>query len=1321
MHLSRLAALIAVLIAVSAAAFGQRRAMESSVVGPPTGGSAFHKNDITYSTSVVTPHIDWATKLPGGPIKGFFIPSVEFGRDMVELMQRLDLQPTTVSIDRNWDINCWGIGDYYDHVNRGDRDDFRIVYSYVEKDLTGPAPFEVMVIPGLNGWTRLTRPARDAILRRVQEGAGLVLIHPFLGDVENHPFLGDEKIGDTRLWDLSPLVDCPNDRINGSGYPERNKDAITKGKWKRAKAHFITRGLPLALLPESTLGGSFYKYRATGEVLLKSGEYPILAVKPYGKGRVVSLAYVEEGFLPETDNSVTPRVNWDYWEYQYSLLCRAILWAAGRDSGVGVASFTARPSAASLVLNASSATTATIEIHGKTAFGQRLPAYHVRLNLRAGKNTVPIPVSALRPATGWPQGKLIFDLVVRNTGGATLDWASATFDTPRQATLAQIKPDAPFYKRDDTLRAAIRANGNVTDDYDRDLTRQERPAAAHSEFTYRLADFLGKFASLRTDLVDRHDFIVDRLETQPLLIVPKERREREYKAQIGFSSLRPYFRSVRLRQIRAASTDIGMTWTEGINNGLDIPHGSFGIYWYDRGPEDEAGIEKAIQEYQRTGNYATLPYNAKRVLYKRTHDKKLLVRIPSFCDPAFLSKLRQIVVQSARKKAGYGLDYYFVGDEGSLTSYGDAYDFSWDEDTLAAFREWLKKEYGSLDALNKEWKSRFSAWESVVPYTTEEAQQANNYAPWADHRTFMEVVFANAYQLVRDAVREGDPDGHIAVSGTQATNAYNGCDWYRLDQVIDDFLSYGGGNQWDLHRSFAKPGAMIGFWTGYGSHGLGVQNAIWNAAIHNVLYPQIFWLPSFLNPDFTHSMSARDMGEAFSALRYEGIGKLFLEAERLQDGIAIHYSMPSVHAAVPLWQPKQEGETRPNFDADRDGWVRVVNDLGLQFDFAAYGQVEAGALASGKYRVFILPLSAALSPREVQEIEDFAQRGGIVIADAAAGVMDAHCAWVPGGLLNDFFGIATAPAEQRAFTHLTGSVSVTEEGKRWGLSPDLLEDLPLVEAVTASTSIPLLKVGDHDAVFVRQVGKGWAIYLNTALDAYSRSRRRSYGGGSYRGLVSALLDHLGIQPAVRVLDADGKPLAQAQVVRYRLGDAQALAIVKENVGMNAIQGYDGVTVYQDAHLGQVASQEVTIQLPQRFHVADARTGKQLGTTDTVKTSITVGGALVLGLSQTANQLALTGPDSARLGDHVRFRLTSSGTAKALVRCHVFGPDGRPLPTYARNILLPKKGTAFIFPSAVNDAPGTYTVRATDVITGATTEAKITLRQAGQTTAKMPAS
>ena len=46
----------------------------------------------------------------------------------------------------------------------------------------------------------------------------------------------------------------------------------------------------------------------------------MLAVKTYGKGRVVAFAYVEDGFLPEAIDPVKTRTYWDYWEYQYSLL-----------------------------------------------------------------------------------------------------------------------------------------------------------------------------------------------------------------------------------------------------------------------------------------------------------------------------------------------------------------------------------------------------------------------------------------------------------------------------------------------------------------------------------------------------------------------------------------------------------------------------------------------------------------------------------------------------------------------------------------------------------------------------------------------------------------------------------------------------------------------------------------------------------------------------------------------------------------------------------------------------------------------------------------
>src|SRR5689334_5764940 len=506
--------LIVVVVLLLTLALFQAAAQEQKGVG----GSTFAKNDITYSTAVVTPHVSWATKLPQGPIKGFFIPSIQYGRDMVELMQRLALEPTTDSIDSSWDINCWGIGDYYGHEYRGDRDDFRTVYGYVEKDLTGDAGYEVMLIPGINGWSRMTRATRDAILRRVQEGAGLVLLHPFVGDVKGHPFKGDEATGDERIWEISPLVGVADDTVNERGYPEVNRDAVTKGKWESADGHFITEGLPLELLPEGTIGGSFYRYQSKGDVLIKSGKQPILGVRNYGKGRVVAMAYVEEGFTPESINPIENKIYWNYWEYQYSLLARALLWAAGRSVPVHIESLAANEAGLKLALNASTQQTVRVEVNGRNEFGQSLGSTTIEKALNAGSNSIDIPATKLQPASGWPGGRQIFDVMIRDPkDNSTLNWGAATFTTPKRAMMTSAKTAVDVYKRGETLSAVLRASGNlnglqmrmqVSDDLGRLLGNIAAPARGERTFTFPLTDFLGKFALTRGELIDDRGAIV---------------------------------------------------------------------------------------------------------------------------------------------------------------------------------------------------------------------------------------------------------------------------------------------------------------------------------------------------------------------------------------------------------------------------------------------------------------------------------------------------------------------------------------------------------------------------------------------------------------------------------------------------------------------------------------------------------------------------------------------------------------------------------------------------------------------------------------------
>jgi hypothetical protein len=1280
------------------------------------------RHDIPFSTEVVTPHVAWAKKLPGGPIRGFFVPPVAEGRDMVELMQRLSLEPTTVTIDRSWDVNCWGIGDWYDgdHVLRGDRDDFRIVYGYVEEELASAKPFEVLVIPGLNGWSRYTRKTRDAILRRVSEGAGLVLLHPFVGDVKGHPFLGDEKEGDERIWEVSPLVGVPDDRVSDRGYPEPNREAITEGQW-RARPHPITDGLDLDLLPSGARGGRFYKYEAKGDVAIEAGGPPVVATRTYGKGRVVAFATVGDGFIPEAIDPVKTRTYWDYWEYQYSLLARAVLWAARGEGPVRIRSLDATPGRGlSLILTSPGVPTVEVEAQARSEAGAVLGNATRTLALVSGEGRLAIPASSLAPA-GFPGGRSVVHVIVRDPAtGATLQWGWAGLDAPKAASLSGLRPNATVYREGDTMSLVARAAGDLADltvrvRFGDDLGRlravEEMPARGERTFFHRLDHVLGKRVVIEAELVDAKGRVVDTMRHEPIVVAARERRRNEYRGQLSFETPVHYFAERRLRLLRAQAMDTGFTWGGEVNDELHMPRGWFGVYWYDRGPTTPEGMEKAVADFEKTGDVDSLSYLAKKELYRRTGDTRFLVRNPSFDDPQVQERLFDLARTAARAKAVYNMDYYFVGDEGSLGSYADAVDFCWGKHTLAGFRAWLREQYGSLDALNREWGSAFRDWDAVLPLTTEAARREGRFAPWADHRTYMEVSFARAYQTVRDGVREGDPEGRIALSGTQVTNPWNGCDWHRLDGVIDDFLSYSGGNQWDIHRSFAKPGARIGFWTGYGRSGAAVKHEVWTAALQGVLHPQLFWSPSILNPDMTFSRSGRDLGDAFQALRFEGIGRLLMEAERLDDGVAVHYSMPSVHAAGILGQhDRGEAKTRgTSFPANRDGWVRLLDDLGLSFRFVATPQVEAGALQG--MRVFVLPYSTALSDREAAEIRRFVEAGGILLADGAAGLFDEHVAWRETGALDALFGVTAPPPRTRSASgaRAKGKVQVTAEGTACGLRAGDLASLEALEpAVRASNGHALARVGTADLAVVNRVGKGAAVYLNALLDRTGDEEEEVRAvTEDWRSLVRAVLAQAGVRPAVSVSDPAGRPVSNVRVARYRFGEHEVVALLSGDLDVRTSFSRDGVTVYEDAEKGRVVRHEVDVALPRAAHVTNARTGEALGETARLRTTLTAGDALVLTLGPVPPEMRLTGPREAKRGTALAFA-AATPPGKRLLRWHVHGPGGAFFPEYARATVVDGLSATFDLPSALNDPLGEYRIRVTDVLSGASAETTLRL-------------
>src|SRR5439155_520281 len=259
------------------------------------------------------------------------------------------------------------------------------------------------------------------------------------------------------------------------------------------------------------------------------------------KGRVAAFAYVEEGFIPQDIDPVSTSIYWNYWEYYYSLLSRAILWAAGRDSGLDIKSLTAQANAAEgvkITLSTATARNVEVEVAGRGEFGQSLGSYLTQKSLKSGENVITVSADHLRPRLGWSGGKQIFNVIIREADtGRTLNWGATFFEAPRKARLAQIQPASDVFRRDEVLSAVLSATGDIsnlgmrfkiTDDLDRLLTSQTAPAATEKTFSYRLDDFLGRYVFITAELVDTHGAIVDQRRSNPLLVVPAKRRRKEY-------------------------------------------------------------------------------------------------------------------------------------------------------------------------------------------------------------------------------------------------------------------------------------------------------------------------------------------------------------------------------------------------------------------------------------------------------------------------------------------------------------------------------------------------------------------------------------------------------------------------------------------------------------------------------------------------------------------------------------------------------------------------------------------------------------------------
>ncbi len=1208
--------------------------------------------DIDYSMEVETPHISWARPFRGGPIKVFAIADVADGRGVIELAQRLHMQVRATTIGSSPGTNKWGFGDFYTQRSSGGEfwaHAYSLAQAYIADDLIHGPRVDVILWPGLRPWDSYPQEIRDALRRRVEQGTGLVLFYPFSRD---------GKSGDA--WTPSPLVRAPDIKNQDSNNFFRNRfESLDHSPWQAVAEHYITRGVPLPLFPWDQM--AVPPSSALGQVLLRtiSGN-PVLAIQTVGKGRVAAFAYTEKGMLPEIHDVFETGLHYPYHEYLWSLVARAVVWAAGREPAPAIRDVTCTTAAVDSRVDAAPED-ARLAVTVRNSFGEIETTGFA--SARAAARSFHFSLPRLQGGSHMVEMKLL-------QGGQAVDWSVAQFDVPAPVSIRTLRPEADRVSVGNDvavrlkLEAAAPANAEIRmrlyDNYDRLLdeksTTAALPAGAEQSFRLRTQGTLTHLAHVDCEvLVDR--IRADRRTADVFVLQP--RRWDDYDIvmyRFGPDPIPGIWPKIDEQMRRLNVTTLS---SYSVNNSK---HANYNVQAQTRIPGQESPDGPA-RDY----------YTAMKRKYLETGDKHVLQRQYCLDDPAY----RTLVSQELKRLTGPWVPFspmsYYVYEEPSLTCYTDAVDICFAPHTLTAMRQWLKEAYGSLERLNQQWGTGFTAWDAVEPDDAPEAQRRGNFASWADHRTYMEKAYADTFAFVLDELRKIDPEGILLNSGTQESGSHNGCDYSRINRFTRHLNAYDGGNQLEFHRCFS-PDLKISGGAGYGVLGRDVfYNFYDNLFKGSNGGAYVFWQYSTLDPDLTMSQSGKDMEKGFQEMRGEGIGKLVGLAVPDNHGIAIHYSYPSIHGTWILdGKVKEEAsehtsEALDRFNDNRDGWVKILKDSGLQFDFIAYNAVENGELLSRGYKTFVLPMSIALSDREIEAIREFVRRGGTLLADALPGVMDEHCTFRASRPLLDVLGIDAAPGSRQAL--------LTADGER---------------GLQLTTAHNLAQAGGRAAATANRFGSGRAYLLNRFLFAYPKDRVEGRSSPTLEDMALVLKD-AGLSPRARITLPSGDPVAGCASYLFNNGSTRLLGLVPDK---------------------ESPARTIRIRLDNPGTVYDVRKKAYVTTGQEFETAIEPAVPCLFAIvGEPVADLQARAPAAIAAGDEIRVDFQAGGPAglRSVAKVEVLDPSGRIVRYYSGNEDIENGKGHTRFQTALNDARGEWRVVVTEVISGKSAVVPITIR------------
>jgi beta-galactosidase len=429
------------------------------------------------------------------------------------------------------------------------------------------------------------------------------------------------------------------------------------------------------------------------------------------------------------------------------------------------------------------------------------------------------------------------------------------------------------------------------------------------------------------------------------------------------------------------------------------------------------------------------------------------------------------------------------------------------ETSAAAFRDWLRERYTTLDALNAAWGTTFwgqvyGDWEEIRPPRA--TPTVCNPAQRLDYARFASDSALANFRRERDLLHELSPGTPVTtnfmVSPTQCdtidywawgrevdlvTNdhylvAEDDRNHVNLSMAADLTRSVAGGGPWLLlehstsgvnwqRRGIAKrPGEMARNSLAHIARGSeGAMFFQWRASrfgaekFHSAMVPHA-------GTDSRIWREVTELGAHVGALEE-------IRGTRTVADVAVVWDWQSWWAQKLEWRPSQDLDTRERAEA----WYAALFDRHLTADFLPPG---TGPAESAAYPLVVVP-ALYLATREAGEnLRAYVEGGGTLVVSYFSGIVDEHDAVHPGphpGALRDVLGLTV-----EEFQPLRAGRTVTlRSGDGPPLEADVWAETVVTRGAETVWSYADGPAAGGPAVTRHRLGGGTAWYVSTRLGA----------------------------------------------------------------------------------------------------------------------------------------------------------------------------------------------------------------------------------------------